>query len=88
MDLNQALLGNARPSGRRCPDRVLTTVLHREAPSVELFGGIAITAQRALNGRPLFDSFVVMGEVRAFRAVEAGTRHSKPDPVVVSRDVV
>ena len=25
----------------------------------------------------------VMGEVRAFRAVESGTRHSKPDPVNV-----
>jgi hypothetical protein len=38
----------------------LTAELHREALSVELFGGVAITAQRTLNGRPLFNSFVVM----------------------------
>ena len=82
-ELNQALLGNARPLGRRRPDCVLTAELHREALSFELFGGVAITAQRTLNGRPLFNSFIVMGEVRVFRAVEAGARHSKPDPVDV-----
>jgi hypothetical protein len=70
MDLNQAFPNDARPSGRRRPDRVLTAELNREALSVELFGGVAITAQRTLNGRPLFNSFVVIGEVRVFRSAE------------------
>jgi hypothetical protein len=52
----------------------LTAELHREALSVELFGGVAITAQRTLNGRPLFNSFVVMSEVRY-------SEPSKPAPV-------